>query len=197
MENKKKLDTRSLVLLALLTGIAAVLTLLAAALPVYPFTLNLALVPMVIGGALLGPFAGGWLGFTFGFVVLVTGGAAAFFVIDPALSVAIVLLKGTLAGVAAALGYRLLAGKNKTAAAVLAAVLCPLVNTGIFALGVLTFFLPTVRQWGAAAGFNNAVAFVFTGMVGMNILFELGVNILLSPVIVRLIQYGRERKEQV
>ncbi len=196
MDAQKKLDTRSLVLLALLTGIAAVLTLLAAVLPIYPFTLNLALVPMVVGGALLGPFAGGWLGFTFGFVVLVTGGANLFLAINPAATVAIVLLKGILAGVIAAVGYRLPAGKNKTAAAVLAAILCPLVNTAVFAVGVLTWFLPQIMELGGVADIGSAVAFVFTGMIGMNILFELGVNIVLSPVIVRLIQYGRARRER-
>ena len=60
--------------------------------------------------------------------------------------------------------------------------------------GGYLFFLPTLREWGIAAGAANVTAFIFLVMVGANFLFELGLNLVLSPVIVRLIQYGQDRR---
>ena len=72
-----------------------------------------------------------------------------------------------------------------------AAIVCPVVNTGIFLLGCLVFFLPTIREWAAASGFKNVGTYMILGLVGGNFLFELLFNIILSPVIVRLIKVGR------
>ena len=194
MNKSKTFDTRKLVLLALLTAIVVVLQALAAVLPVYPFNLTLVLVPIVIGAALVNTVAGIWLGFVFGVVVLATGNANAFLAINPFAAVLIVIMKGALAGCAAGAVYRALANTNKTIAAVVAAVACPVVNTGILVLGSYAFFLPTFTAWGEAAGYANVTAFIFLGMIGFNFLFELGINIILSPTIVRLIQYGQGRQ---
>lgn len=42
------------------------------------FSVSLVLIPIVLGAALLGPWAGGWLGLVFGAVVLISGDAAWF-----------------------------------------------------------------------------------------------------------------------
>ena len=105
----------------------------------------------------------------------------------------VVLLKGMLAGFAAGALYKLLARKNKTVAALAAGVICPVVNTCIFIIGCYLFFLPALAEWGAAAGFTSATAFIFLGLVGLNFIFELGLNIILSPAIVRLIQHWKDR----
>jgi len=194
MKTAKSFNTRNLVLLALLTAIVVVLQALAAVLPVYPFTLTLVLVPIVIGSALVSTAAGGWLGLVFGLVVLLTGNANIFLAVNPAGTIIVVILKGVLAGLAAGAVYRLFAKKNKTLAVILAAIVCPIVNTGIFAIGSYVFFLPTITEWGAAAGYANATAFIFFGMISFNFLFEFALNIILSPAIVRLIQYGQEQR---
>jgi len=194
MNKANSFDTRKLVLLALLTAIVVVLQTLAAILPIYPFTLTLVLIPMVIGAALVNTLAGGWLGFIFGLVVLLTGNANAFLAVNPAATVIVVILKGTLAGLASGAVYKLFAGKNKTAAVILSAIVCPVVNTGIFLIGSYVFFLPILTEWGTEAGFASATAFIFIGMIGLNFLIELGVNIVLSPAIVRLIQYGQDKR---
>ena len=191
---KSRFDTRKLVLLALLTAIVAVLQALAAVLPVYPFTLTLVLIPMVIGAALVSAPAGSWLGFVFGFVVLVTGNANVFLSINPAATIIVVILKGMLAGFASGAVYKLIAGKSRTLAAVIAAIICPIVNTAVFLIGSFAFFLPKLTEWGAKAGFENVITYILVGMVGMNFLFELGLNLVLSPTIVRLIQYGQDRR---
>jgi len=193
MSTIKSIDTQKLVLLALFTAIVIILQALAALLPVYPFTLTLVLIPMVVGAALIGTFAGAWLGFVFGTVVLISGNANLFLVINPAATIFLVLLKGILAGAAAGVIYNLIAEKRKMIAVICAAIICPVVNTGIFIIGCYIFFLPTIIQWGEAAGFSNATAFIFIGMIGFNFIFELGVNLVLSPTIVRLIKYRQEK----
>ena len=194
MKSTKSFDTRKLVLLALLTAIVIVLQAVAAVLPVYPFTLTLVLIPMIIGAALVNTYAGGWLGLVFGFVVLVTGNANAFMAVDPAATITVVMLKGLLAGLASGVAYKLLAGKNITLAAIAAAIACPVVNTGVFLIGSYVFFLPTLAEWGTAAGFKNATEFIFIGLIGFNFLAELALNLILCPTIIRLIQYGQDRR---
>jgi len=195
MKTIKLPDTRKMVLLALLTAIVVVLQVLASAIPVYPFRLTLVLVPIVIGAALITPLAGGWLGFVFGFVVLVSSGdVLPFMLFNPAATIFVLLLKGVLAGMAAGYVYKLFANKNRTMAVISAAVIAPIVNTGIFVLGAYVFFLPVVMEFGGFFGYSEATAIIFLGMVGINFPLEFGTNLILSPVIVRLIQYGRDKR---
>ncbi|MBQ4527165.1 MAG: ECF transporter S component [Clostridia bacterium] len=85
--------------------------------------------------------------------------------------------------------------RNSQYVAVLAAaIVCPLVNTGIFLLGCLVFFLDTIATWAAGAGFgDNVGVYIIAGFVGFNFLFELGTNIILSPVIVRLLNIRKKQ----
>ena len=195
MKKETPFETRKLVLLALLTAIVVVLQTLAAVIPIYPFTLTLVLVPIVIGAALCGIYAGCWLGFVFGLVVLLTGNANLFLTVNPVATIAIVLLKGTLAGLAAGTVYKLLEKLNRTVAAIAAAVVCPIVNTGIFIIGSYIFFLPFVMGFTEYYGYDNATAIIFLGFVGINFPLELGINLILSPAIVRLVQYGQDRRK--
>jgi uncharacterized membrane protein len=194
MNSAKSFNTRILVLLALLTAIIAVLQSLAAVFPIYPFTLTLVLVPMVIGAALAGPLAGGWLGLVFGLVVLLTGNANIFLALNPAATIAVVLLKGALSGLTAGTVYKLLESKSKTIATIAAAIVCPIVNTGIFIIGSYVFFMPVVMGFSEVFGYDNATAIIFLGFVGINFPLELVVNLVLSPTIVRLVQYGQDRR---
>ena len=187
-------STRNLVLLALLTAIVVVLQMLAAVIPIYPFTLTLVLIPIVIGAALVNTAAGGWLGFVFGVIVLLSGNANPFLAVDPIGTVIVVILKGLLAGLAAGTVYKLLARKNRTVAVIAAAIACPIVNTGVFIIGCYIFFMPTLTLWGEAAGFLNTTAYILFGMIGFNFLFELALNLVLASAIVRLVQYGREKQ---
>ena len=84
--------------------------------------------------------------------------------------------------------YDYISRNNRYFAVIAAAVVCSVVNTGVFLLGCQVFFLETISAWGAAAGFENAASYMFLGLAGVNFLIELGVNILLAPVIVRLIK---------
>ena len=191
----KSFNTRNLVLLSLLTAIVVVLQLLASIIPVYPFTLTLVLIPIVIGAALIGVSAGIWLGLVFGFIVLITPPQATLFLMwNVPATIFVVLLKGALAGMFAGIIYKLLSDKNKTLAVICAAIVCPIVNTGIFILGSYLFFLQYITEWGASVGFESATATIFLGFIGINFPLELTVNLVLSPTIVRLIQIGQKKE---
>jgi len=195
MKTTKVLNTRNLVLLALLTAIVVVLQLLGAFIRFGPFSISLVLMPIAVGSALIGAFAGGWLGLVFGLVVLLSGDAGPFLAVNPIATVIVVLLKGALAGLASGWVYRLFEKKSKTVAAVIASAVCPIVNTGLFIIGCYLFFLPTLTEWGVASGAVNVTAYIFLILVSANFLVELGINLLLSPTIVRLIQYGQDRRK--
>jgi len=191
MSTFKSVNTQKMVILALLTAIVIVLQLLGASIRFGPFSVSLVLLPIVVGAALVNTWGGGWLGFIFGVVVLISGDANVFLAIDPAATILVVVLKGTLAGLAAGVTYRLFSKINRTVGTVTAAVVCPVVNTGVFVVGLYVFFMPTITEWGLAAGFESIIAFIFVGMIGLNVLFELGLNVILCPAIVRLIQYAQ------
>ena len=193
MNEKKTFGVRQLALAAMLTAIVVVLQVVANLIqPVPGVSITFVLVPVVIGAALLGPWVGAWLGFVFGAVVLISGGATAFLPINPAGTVVTVLVKGSCAGLCAGLVYQCLKKFNAYLAVIAAAVVCPVVNTGLFLVGCRLFFWETIRDWGAAAGFENVGAFMVVGLVGVNFLIELGINMLLAPVILRLIEFGKQ-----
>lgn len=184
--------TKNLVGIGLFTAIVVVLQFLGGGIKFGMFSISLVLVPIVVGAAVYGWKAGAWLGFAFGGAVLLSGDAAAFMVIDPIATVAVVLVKGMACGLVAGLVYMLLEKVNKYLAVFTAAIVCPVVNTGIFLLGCWLFFLETVTEWGKALGFENAASYMFLGLAGVNFLIELGVNLVLAPVIVRLIKIGKK-----
>lgn len=192
--NKKPMETRVLTGVAVFTAIVIVLQMLGAFIRFGPFSISLVLIPIVVGAALYGPAAGAWLGFVFGMVVLLSGDAGAFLAVNVFGTILTVLVKGSLAGFVSGLVYKALSGRSAPAAGILAAVSCPVVNTGVFLIGCLLFFLPTVTEWGTAMGFANVGSYMLLGLAGGNFLFELLLNLVLSPVILRLIRVGQRRQ---
>ena len=193
--NKKKIDVRTIVGVAIFMAIVVVLQYFGTFIRFGPFSVSLVLIPIVVGAALYGPLWGALLGFWFGIMVFATQDAAVFFGINPLGTIVTVLLKGALAGFAAGLVFRALEKKNMWIAVICAAIVCPVVNTGIFLLGCQLFFLPTVSGWAEAAGFANVGAYMIVGLVGLNFVFELLINIVFSPVILRLIKLGKNRPQ--
>ena len=184
-----KLNKRTLWLtqLALLTAITVVLQMIP--LQFGPFRLALVLVPIVIGGALLGIGAGAWLGAVFGVVVLLSPDAAPFLAFSVPGTLLTILVRGIGAGAAGGLVFRLLEKKNDYAAVLASAFTVPVVNTGMFVLGSVMFFLPLFEQW--AEG-GDAVSFLFFTMIGLNFFIELGSTMLLSGVILRIIRIWKK-----
>lgn len=183
-----KLETEKMVMSALMTTLVIVFQLLATYTTFFgPFSTAIGLIPIAVGACLCGPVIGAWLGFVFGIVVIATGGAALFFAFSVPGTIITVLVKGTACGLAAGLVYNMLKKKLKFVAAVAAALICPVVNTGIFLLGSAVFFMPYAEKIGAMVGIEKAGFGVFIALAFGNFIFEILMNAVLSPVFVRII----------
>ena len=183
-----------MVLGALLTALVVVLQFAGAFVKFGAFSVSLVLVPIAIGAIVCGPAIGAWLGFVFGMVVLLSGDAAWFMGFNAFGTVLTVLLKGSLAGFVAGLVYKLVSRFNQYTAAISAAIVCPIVNSGVFALGCYVFFLKDLGlavASGEVGQYSSATAYVFLGLIGGNFIFELLLNTVLSPVIATLVNLAK------
>ena len=186
---KTNTKTSKVVGLGLFTAIVVVLQFLGSFIKFGPFSITLVLAPIVIGAALYGIGAGAYLGLVFGATVLISGDAAAFLTINPIGTVIIVLLKGMLAGLAAGLIYSLISKASSLAGVIVAGVVCPIVNTAIFLAGCYIFF----QEWLVAVFGTTGFVTVVAGLVGVNFLVELGINMVLSTAIVKIIDLGKKQ----
>ena len=196
MKNKK-FDRNKTVLLAtagILTAVVIVFQFIGASIKFGTFSVSLVLIPIVIGAALGGKLVSTWLGLVFSVVVLLSGDAAAFLAIDPLGTVITVLLKGTLAGFVGGFAFELLKKINTYFAVVVSAILVPVTNTGIFLMGCRLFFFETIKEWATGLGFENAFTYMIVGLVGVNFLFELIINIILSPSVVGAVKVLSKKK---
>ena len=158
-----------------------------------PFSTAVALIPIVIGAAMCGAGIGAWLGLVFGIVVIASGGAAFFMTYDVLGTIVTVLVKGAACGLAAGLVYKLLERINEYFAVFAAAITCPIVNTGCFLLGCLCFFMDDVTMIASALGTEATGMGVFWALAMANFLIELGSNIILAPIIVRLLKIRKKK----
>jgi len=152
--------------------------------PVGGFSISLVLIPIVLGAAIFGPQAGAILGGTFGVIVIInciTGadpGGAMVFQANPILCILVVLAKGILAGFAAGAVYQAVKGFNSYLAMVLAAIVCPVVNTGTFVVCMYLFFIDVLSAW---AGGGDILGYILTGLILANFVPELIINVVFSP----------------
>ena len=187
--------TQRLVGLGILTAIIIVLQIFTTFIHFGPFSITLALIPIVVGAAMYGLAAGAYLGAVFSVIVIImsmTGGDPGGFIVwnaNPFICIILCMLKGTLAGFEAGVHYKALEHANKTVASVVAGFVAPVVNTGIFVLGMMIFYKETLVEW--AAG-TEVIYYIIFGLTGINFLIELCVNLVLSPVVVRIINIVRK-----
>ena len=195
MSNTNKSNVYRLTGLGILTAIIIVLQVLTTFVRFGPFSITLALIPIVVGAAMYGKGAGAYLGAVFSVVVVImciTGGDVGGFMVwsaNPVMCVIMCMLKGTAAGFLAGLMYQLVGKKNQLLGVILAALISPIANTGIFIIGMLLFFRETLASW---AGGSDLLTYIIMGMTGVNFLVELGVNIVLSPIVVKIIDAVRK-----
>ncbi len=186
-QTKRSLSTQELVFAAIMMALVVVLQSIP--IPLGGTTLNLSLIPIVIGSAVCGVAVGGWLGFVSGVVILISGQAGFFIAISQLGTFLTVLVKGTVSGLVAGWVYRLLMKKNRYLAVFVAAICCPLSNTGIFLLGCRLFFWEALTELGG----GNALLYVITVMVGWNFVAEFVTNIICAPVIHRVLDAVKHR----
>ncbi len=188
---KTKEKTLKMVSLGILSAIIIVLQVLTTYFPTKPFPITLALIPIIIGSALFDEKAGAFLGGVFSVVVIIMCiigadmGGAMVWNANPFLCILVCMLKGICAGYVSGLFYRLIEKKNSIIATVVAGLSAPIVNTGLFALGMVLFFKDVLAQW---SGGSDVLYYIIFGLLGVNFLVEVGVNMILSPVIVKILQ---------
>lgn len=201
---KKKKITQT-VQLSMLIALIVVLQLISALIPPIAGTVSitLTLVPVVVGAILFGKKGGLVLGFTFGFIVLVNcitaldPGGNILWSANPFLTALICFAKGIAAGVVPAFIYELVKGKNadvssgrKYISSLFAAMSAPIVNTGLFVIGMLLFFMDTLKAW---AGGTGVVTYIILGLAGINFLVEFLINIILTPAISRIVDVVKNK----
>lgn len=193
--NSKKnthLSTKDLVLLALLTALVAILSYFGGFIKIGGLaSISLTLIPVVIGSVLCGPMAGAWLGGVSGVVFFMTADAAFWLGLSVPGTIITVMVKGIAAGLCAGLVYQLLEKRNRYLAIAASAIAAPVVNTGIFIIGCLIFFIDAVRAFAEAESMSIG-AYLILFFVGLNFVFELIVNVVLSPAIARVIEVAEK-----
>lgn len=190
--NTRKAQTERLVLVALFTALVAILAYFGGFIKIGGLaSISLTLIPVVLGAAMCGPFVGAWLGAVSGAVFFLTADAAFWFGLSIPGTIITVMVKGTLAGLFAGLTYTALEKLNRYLAVLVSAVVAPVVNTGIFLLGSLIFFMDTVSA-GALAESMTVGGYLIIFFVGLNFVFELLVNVILSPAILRIINIKKK-----
>ena len=189
----KNRSTLTLVQLGILLALVIVLQSLSS---VGVITVCLCLVPITLGAILLGWRGGLILGAAFGVVALIWGIAGKdmftfyLFQANPAMTIAICLVKGSLAGVIPAFVYRwvfridALGNSRGLVASIVASITAPIVNSGIFALGCLIIQEDVINVAGKLKiSAANFVSLLFIALIGVNFLIELAINIIFAPAL--------------
>lgn len=193
MEKKNSFFTAKYVAyLGVLTAFVIAFQMLSGFMKIGATAFCLVLVPIVLGGIILGITAGAILGGFFGLIVIIDAliGLDPFTLYllgeQPVFTVFLCLFKGVAAGVIPALAYKFISKKSKYAAVFVAAVLAPLCNTGVFAVGAFIIMKPILDFFAAAGvdttGFSPAYI-VFILLIGVNFFVELAINLVLAPAV--------------
>ncbi len=145
----------------------------------------LGLIPMILGACIYGPAAGFLLGAAQGVVIMLSPATlAAFMPVNPVATILLCILKTGLAGLVSGLIYRLLSRNNSLLGVGIAAVISPIINTGIYICGVLLFFLEV---------YGNSVSALIVGTLTINFLIEIIVMGILVPIFERILKiYGKK-----
>lgn len=188
----KNAKIHKLVGVALLIAVMIVLQFVGTIFPIKigPVSISLVLIPIVIGAAVYGPGAGAILGAAFGVIANIfcangmDGGGHMVFQASPLLCILVVMLKGICCGFVTGLVYKLFSRWNAYVAMLLAAIICPVVNTGIFLLGMWLFFMDVLAVW---ANGSNVAGYILSGIILVNFVPELVLNVAVSPASQRII----------
>lgn len=188
-------SARKITWFAILLALVIVLQIWGSAIPIFAgTTLNLTLIPVVLGAIILGPIYGMLLGVAVGVVITVNAfaGTDAFTLFlyqnNPVMTFLIIFVKGSMAGFLPGLCFKCLK-KRPVLATFVSAGVAPIVNTGIFIVGAL-IISGTIGGFMASVNITNqsVVYFVIIGCAGINFLIEFAINMILAPALYRVIK---------
>ncbi len=191
MQEKKFFSTRNVTYLAVLSALVIMFQVLSGFMKIGATSFCLVLIPIVLGGIILGVKAGAFLGALFGIIVIIDAlcGLDPFTLYllndQPIFTVILCLTKGVAAGVLSALAYKTaLRFWGDTAATFVAAATAPVVNTGLFIVGALIMSGAVAGAFGSLnIDVSGASPFyiVIVMCVGVNFFVELALNLVLAP----------------
>ena len=187
--NSSSALARKVALIGILTALATALSFIK--IPVVSTaTITLVLPVVVIGSIICGPVVGAWL------MVLPTiaslSEATLFMTYSPVGTLVTLFLKGILAGFMAGLVHKLLCKKWPRGAVVCAAIVAPVVNSGVFVLGCYIFLWDVLVTLAVEAGVGMGM--LLFGLAGMNFILELILNLVHCPTIMRIIKIATKNK---
>lgn len=202
MENEKnRTNVRKMTVLAILIALIIALQVFSTFIKFGPYNITLALTPVIIGGALYGLGAGTLLGGVFGGVILVIGllgwdggGTMALIQMRPLECIGIILLRGLCAGFLSALVFRLFSKKSLHAGTLCASIVCPVVNTAIFVIGMVLCFGDVLAP-GAEEQGQSILVYTIMALAGINFIIELIVNVALASGLTTILRYRLGRKD--
>lgn len=189
---KNKNNAKNIALAGIFSAIIILLQLACAIPTPLPVSITLTLVPVVLGGAILGVKYAAVLGAAFGLAAFtfsafgwLGAGGVAMFNASPVLFFTAAMVKGILAAVASAYVYSLLKNQNQYLAVMVAAMVAPVVNTGTFLIFFVLGYYNLLVEWAAGA---DLFGYLIVGLVGVNFILEFVLNVLLAPAILRVIK---------
>ena len=185
---KKIFTTEFITKVGLLAAVEAILYFLGGIITISGVSINLALIPIAFGAIMFGPMCGALLGLLNGAMVLADPNTQAVFMnVDlfgpwsiPG-TIVVCLLKCSLAGVVGGFLFKLLK-KHNLVAIFFASFAVPVVNTSIFLIGACIFFTPMLEG-------------LLIAVFSFNLLVEIGVTAIFTPVIIRLIHIEKTKEE--
>ena len=179
----KRITTKQIVGTGLLLALEIIFQIVGNYLQFGPVNINLSLVTIVLAAALYGPLSGAILGFFNGLMALLSPSTLTIFMpISPLGTILACLLKTTIAGFLAGLVFKLFKNKNNLVGLILASIIVPIVNTGLFSVFCLIFFRPFLES-GVGEAFPNIGAFLIFGIIGWNFIFEIITTVILSTIV--------------
>lgn len=193
----KKNKTYNLVVTAVLASLVVVLQVFASSFQIGTVAFSFVLIPIVLGGIIVGPYCGLFLGELFGFITLFAGilGRDSFTYMiwqySPVRTVIICLVKAGVAGLVPGLLYKLIAGGKKNVSSpnsrivrplvgsIVASISAPVCNTGLFL--ILAYMFKDCLQLNATGILGFYVALFISVMI--NFFVEIGTTAVITPAI--------------
>lgn len=190
---------RKAVAFAMLAAVVALLQVFGGLIPMPGgIAPTLALIPIVLGGVMLGVGYGAALGGIFGLITVFQAplGAltAVLFAEEPVLFVLIAMVKAIAAGAVPALVFRAFPREYRFAGVVVASLAAPIVNTVLFVLGSFTILDAFDVYIKANELGISAVKLLFGVIISTNFLAEMIISAVVSPAVYQVTKVVSERK---
>lgn len=191
----KDFTAKNIALLGILTGLVIVLQLVASAIPMFGVTMNFSLIPIALAGIMLGVFGGAFVGFVCGLVIFITTAVlgqepstAFLFHTNPFVLSVICIGKTTIAGAVSGLAFKVISKRNKTVAVGVSSLIIPVVNTGIYMVGIVIMKSSVADFFNLNSSTAGVVFAVVFGLIWLSFVLEIVINTIFTPVLYRVIK---------